>query len=192
MYPLGYVECSSPERIRPRCVKERMDGHDEGLTCGDWFFCAKEIAADRVEATSGQRARRERLSFTRVVELAECRVGARTVDGGRSAISPRQRRRRSARRAGDRRARGLRSPEAPDGPDPRTRRCPMSPPGRLQVRVRGCRASPDRWAAARDRRPPCSPGCLPQHARLPSRAAAPTGRAWLPRWHCPRDATARP
>jgi hypothetical protein len=29
-----------------------MDGHDEGLTCGDWFFYTKEIAADRVEAAN--------------------------------------------------------------------------------------------------------------------------------------------
>lgn len=33
-----------------------MDGHDEGLTCGDRFFCTKEIAAVRVEASIRQRA----------------------------------------------------------------------------------------------------------------------------------------
>ncbi len=31
-------------------AKERMDGHDEGVTCEDWFFCTKNIAADEVEA----------------------------------------------------------------------------------------------------------------------------------------------
>lgn len=31
-------------------AKERMDGHDEGVTCEDWFFCTKEIPADAVEA----------------------------------------------------------------------------------------------------------------------------------------------
>lgn len=31
-------------------AKERMDGHDEGVTCEDWFFCTKEIPADEVEA----------------------------------------------------------------------------------------------------------------------------------------------
>lgn len=31
-------------------AKERMDGHNEGVTCEDWFFCTKEISADEVEA----------------------------------------------------------------------------------------------------------------------------------------------
>lgn len=31
-------------------AKARMDGHDEGVTCEDWFFCTKNIAADEVEA----------------------------------------------------------------------------------------------------------------------------------------------
>lgn len=31
-------------------AQERMDGHAEGVTCEDWFFCTKEIPADEVEA----------------------------------------------------------------------------------------------------------------------------------------------
>ncbi len=31
-------------------AKERMDGHAEGVTCDDWFFCTKELPAEQVEA----------------------------------------------------------------------------------------------------------------------------------------------
>ncbi len=31
-------------------AEQRMDGHVDGVECQDWFFCAKQISADEVEA----------------------------------------------------------------------------------------------------------------------------------------------
>ncbi len=31
-------------------AKERMEGHEEGVKCEDWFFCTKEIPADDIES----------------------------------------------------------------------------------------------------------------------------------------------
>ncbi len=30
-------------------AKDRMDGHEEGVTCVDWFFCTKEISAEAID-----------------------------------------------------------------------------------------------------------------------------------------------
>lgn len=31
-------------------AKDRMDGHDAGVTCEDWFFCTRAIPAEQVES----------------------------------------------------------------------------------------------------------------------------------------------
>ncbi len=35
-------------------AKDRMDGHVEGVTCVDWFFCTKEISAEEIDAAIRQ------------------------------------------------------------------------------------------------------------------------------------------
>lgn len=30
-------------------AKDRMEGHEEGVTCVDWFFCTKEISAEAID-----------------------------------------------------------------------------------------------------------------------------------------------
>jgi peroxiredoxin (alkyl hydroperoxide reductase subunit C) len=30
-------------------AKDRMDGHVDGVTCVDWFFCTKEISAQEID-----------------------------------------------------------------------------------------------------------------------------------------------
>jgi peroxiredoxin (alkyl hydroperoxide reductase subunit C) len=31
-------------------ANERMDGHEDGVTCVDWFFCTKELTEDAIDA----------------------------------------------------------------------------------------------------------------------------------------------
>ena len=31
-------------------AKDRMDGHQDGVTCVDWFFCTKELTEEQVDA----------------------------------------------------------------------------------------------------------------------------------------------
>ena len=36
-------------------AKSRMEGHEEGVKCYDWFFCTKELSKDKVEASLGKK-----------------------------------------------------------------------------------------------------------------------------------------
>lgn len=35
-------------------AKERMEGHQEGVTCYDWFFCTKKLSKEEVEKKLGK------------------------------------------------------------------------------------------------------------------------------------------
>lgn len=49
---------SLPADFTPICTKDRMEGHDAGAECEEWFFCTKAIPAEDVEAAiaHGKRA----------------------------------------------------------------------------------------------------------------------------------------